>query len=113
MNPMHGSNGHSIHVASTLLLGLFLLVLGASILFALVLLVTDVVPLRPFRRRGYGRPSVTLREGVVRGRSMKVVADWFFHTGIGCVCEWPAFVRNGSAVSRPDFYPPDYDVYVE
>ena len=90
-----------------------MLALAASPLLALVLLVIVVILLHPFRRREYGRPSVTLRGEVVRSRSEKVIADWFYRKGIRYVYEHPAFDRKGSVISRPDFYLPDYGVYVE
>jgi hypothetical protein len=92
---------------------LLLLALAASPLLALVLLAIIVVFLHPFRRREYGRPSVTLRGEVVRSRSEKAIADWFYRNGIRYVYEYPAFDRRGSVISRPDFYLPDYGVYVE
>ncbi|MDG7009361.1 MAG: hypothetical protein JRM71_00980 [Nitrososphaerota archaeon] len=92
---------------------LLLLALAASPLLALVLLVATVVLLRPFRRREYGRPSVTLRGEVVRSNAEKVIADWLYQHGVRYAYEHPAFDRKGWVISRPDFYLPDYDVYVE
>ena len=93
---------------------LLLLALAASPVLALVLLaLISVVVFRPFHRREYGRPSVTLRWEVVRSYSEKVIADWFSRNGIRYVYEYPAFDRKGSVISRPDFYLPDYGVYVE
>ena len=93
---------------------LLLLALVASPLLALVLLaLISVVAFRPFRRREYGHPSMTLRGEVVRSYSEKVIADWFSRNGIRYVYEYPAFDRKGSVISRPDFYLPDYGVYVE
>jgi hypothetical protein len=92
---------------------LFLLALAASPLFALTLAVIAVVLLFPRPMRKYGRPSVTLRGEVVRSHSEKVIADWFYRNGIRYTYEHPAFDRKGSVISRPDFYLPDYGVYVE
>ena len=93
---------------------LLLLALAASPLLALALLIVVVILLRPFHRREYGHPSVTLRGEVVRSRSEKVIADYFSRSGIRYVYEAPAMTRWGfRRISRPDFYLPDYRVYVE
>ena len=92
---------------------LLLLALAAPPVLALVLLAVAVVLLFSRSRREYGRPSVTLRGEVVRSRSEKVIADWFYMNGIRYVYEYPAFDRKGAVISRPDFYLPDYALYVE
>ena len=93
---------------------LLLLALAASPLLGLVLLALFVVAfLRPFRRREYGRPSVTLKGELVRSYSEKIIADWFYRNGVKYAYEYPAFDRKGSAISRPDFYLPDYGLYIE
>ena len=56
---------------------------------------------------------MTLRGEVVRSYSEKVIADWFSRNGIRYVYEYRAFDRQGSVISRPDFYLPDYNAYVE
>jgi hypothetical protein len=104
-----------VSAALRLLWGLLLLLaLAASPPLALVLLAIIVVFLRPSRRKEYGRPSVTLRGEVVRSNSERVIADWFSEKGIRYVYEQPAVGRWGSRrIGRPDFYLPDYGVYVE
>jgi len=103
-----------LSVALRLLWGLLLLLaLAASPLFALVLIVVAVVLFFPRPRREYGRPSVTLLGEVVRSYSEKVIADWFYRNGIRYAYGRPAFDRRGSVISRPDFYLPDYDMYIE
>ena len=92
---------------------LFLLALAASRLFQLTLAVIAAVLLFPRPRREYGRTSVTLKGEVVRSYSEKVIADWFYRNGVRYAYEYPAFDRRGSVISRPDFYLPDYGVYVE
>ena len=93
---------------------LLLLALAASPLLALVLLaLIPVVVFRPFHRKEYGRPSVTLRGEVVRSYSEKVIADWLFRRGIRYAYEQPVFDPRGRRVGVPDFYLPDYGVYVE
>ena len=92
---------------------LFLLALAVSPLITLALLATIVVLRFPFRREAYGRTSVTLRGEVVRSAAEKTIADWFTCRGIRYVYERPALARWKRGISRPDFYLPDYDVYVE
>ena len=92
---------------------LLLLALAASPLLALALLVVVVILHYPFHRGEYGHPAVTLHGEVVRSRSEKAIADWFYLHGVRYAYEHPAFDMKGSVISRPDFYLPDYDVYVE
>jgi hypothetical protein len=92
---------------------LLLLALAASPLLALILLTIIVVFFRSFRRKEYGRPSVTLRGEVVRSYSEKVIADWLFRRGIRYAYERPVFDSRGHRVGVPDFYLPDFGVYVE
>ena len=64
----------------------------------------------------YGTPSRTLQGEVVRSRSEQRIADYFTHNGIRYVYEWKAqtnaliFKRT---FAHPDFYLPDFNVYVE
>ncbi len=93
---------------------LFLLALAVSPLLALALLVVVVILIHAVRREAYGHPAVTLRGEVVRGNSERVIADYFSRSGIRYVYEQPAMRRWGfRRISRPDFYLPDYGVYVE
>ena len=92
---------------------LLLLALAASPVLALVLLAVAVVLLFSRPRREYGRPSITLRGEVVRSRSEKMIADWFYRNGVRYVYECLAFDRKVALISRPDFYLPDYALYVE
>jgi hypothetical protein len=93
---------------------LFLLALAVSPLVALVLLGIVIILFHPVRREAYGHPAVTLRGEVVRSNSERVIADYFSRSGIRYVYERPAMSRSGlRRISRPDFYLPDYGVYVE
>ena len=93
---------------------LFLLVLAVSPLVALALLLVAIILFHLVRRKAYGHPAVTLRGEVVRSNSERVIADYFGRSGIRYVYEHPAMKRWGlRRISRPDFYLPDYDVYVE
>jgi len=92
---------------------LLLLVLAASPLLTLVLIVVAAVLLFRRPKKEYGHPSVTLMGELVRSRAEKVIADWFCRDGVRYAYEYPAFDQRGSVISRPDFYLPDYDLYVE
>lgn len=66
------------------------------------------------RRPAYGAPAVTRRGEVVRSDSERRIADYFANNGIRYEYEKPAMNRWGlRRISRPDFYLPDYGVYVE
>ena len=66
------------------------------------------------RRPAYGMPSVTKLGEVVRSDSERRIADYFTGNGIRYQYEKPAMNRWGlKRISRPDFYLPDYGVYVE
>ena len=91
-----------------------LLLLAVSPLLALALLVVVIIIFYPVRSEAYGRPAVTLRGEVVRSSSERVIADYFSRRGIRYIYEQPAMGRWGlRRISRPDFYLPDYNVYVE
>ena len=93
---------------------LFLVALAVSPVAALALLVGVIIMLHPVRRKAYGHPAVTLRGEVVKSNSERVIADYFSRRGIRYVYEQPAMGRWGfRKISRPDFYLPDYNVYVE
>jgi hypothetical protein len=93
---------------------LFLLALAVSPVVALALLVVVIILIHPVRREAFGHPAVTLRGEVVRSNSERVIADYFSRAGIRYVYEQPAMDRWGlRRISRPDFYLPDYGVYVE
>ena len=68
------------------------------------------------QEKQYGTPSKTLRGEVVKSRSEQRVADYFTHNGIRYVYEQGAqtdaliFKRT---FAHPDFFLPDYNVYVE
>jgi hypothetical protein len=62
----------------------------------------------------YGHLAITLKGEVVRSESERVLADYFSRSGTKYVYEQPAMGRWGfRRISRPDFYLPDYGVYVE
>ena len=64
----------------------------------------------------YGTPSKTMHGEDVRSRSEQRIADYFAQNGIRYFYEWGAqtdaliFKRT---FAHPDFYLPDYNIYVE
>jgi hypothetical protein len=67
-------------------------------------------------RREYGIPSRTLRGEVVRSYAEKQIADYFASNGVRYVYEQGA--RTNALIfkktfARPDFFLPDYNLYVE
>ena len=89
------------------------------------------VPVQPHRARRHGlglpctcrtvRPARGVRPafsdpagGSRQSNSERVIVDYFTRSGIRYVYEQPVMGRWGSRrISRPDFYLPDYGVYVE
>lgn len=64
----------------------------------------------------YGIESVTLTGQKVKSKSEKTIADYFTKNGIRYQYEKPAeshFWIFSNRISKPDFYLPDYNVYVE
>ena len=107
--------GVALSFSNIALIGLFALVfLFCLIGLGVVGLVYLVHAIRFGRREAYGQPAVTQRGEVVRSNSERVIADYFIRSSIRYVYEKPAMSRWGfKRISRPDFYLPDYGVYVE
>jgi hypothetical protein len=62
----------------------------------------------------YGGLTYTQRGEVVRSNSERTIADYFHRNSIRYVYEQDAVNRwNSRRISRPDFYLPDYGIYVE
>ncbi len=64
----------------------------------------------------YGSQCVTLHGEVVKSRAEKIIADYFHQCNIRYIYEKPAKKHLwilSTEMSKPDFYLPDYDVYVE
>jgi hypothetical protein len=61
----------------------------------------------------YGVVCSTLKGELVRSGAEKTIADYLYQKGIRYDYESPAYGLNGQLISRPDFYLPDYHVYVE
>ena len=95
-----------------LLIGLGIIVLIILILFALGAVKSEPEP-------KYGVESVTQKGEEVRSFAEKRIADYFTRNNIDYVYEQEVRVRGGClllseyVVGNPDFYLPDYDVYVE
>jgi hypothetical protein len=65
----------------------------------------------------YGTPSVTITGQPVRSKSERVIADYFTRHGIPYHYEAMATTNDWfifkAKISRPDFYLPQYNLYVE
>jgi hypothetical protein len=95
-------------VGSTVFLPLLILVA------VLVLVWIFLLALKP--KREYGVKSVTLRGETVKSIGERTIADYFERNNIRYVYEKEARTKAlffSSKISNPDFYLPDYDVYVE
>lgn len=58
-------------------------------------------------------PQVTLDGTVVKSAGERLIADYFHEHRILYEYERPARDLTNRRISRPDFYLPDYDIYVE
>jgi zinc-ribbon domain len=79
-------------------------------------LLDDLAKIFAQEEKEYGTPSRTMRGETVRSKSEKKIADYFATAGIRYVYEWKAqtnAVIFKRTFAHPDFYLPDYDVYVE
>lgn len=95
-------------VGSTVFLPLLILVV------ILVLVWIFSMALKP--KKQYGVKSVTLRGEMVKSIGEKRIADYFERNNICYIYEKEARTNAlifSSKISNPDFYLPDYDVYVE
>src|SRR6266571_3508911 len=65
----------------------------------------------------YGMPSVTLTGQPVRSKAERVIADYFTRHGIAYYYEAMATTNDWfifkAKISRPDFYLPQYNLFVE
>jgi len=65
----------------------------------------------------YGTPSVTLTGQAVRSKGERVIADYLTRHSIAYKYEAEAMTNDWfifkSKISRPDFYLPQYNLYVE
>ena len=94
---------------------------GSSVFLLFLILVVVLVlvwifsmALKP--KKKYGVKSVTLRGETVKSIGEKRIADYFERNNIRYVYEKEARTNAlifSSKISNPDFYLPDYDVYVE
>ena len=95
-------------VGSTVFLPFLILVV------ILVLVWIFLMALKP--KKKYGVKAVTLRGEEVKSIGEKRIADYFERNNICYVYEKEARTKAllfSSKISNPDFYLPDYDVYVE
>ncbi|WP_415280948.1 hypothetical protein [Candidatus Nitrososphaera sp. FF02] len=61
----------------------------------------------------HGTVHKTRNGEVVKSGGERIIADYFYHSKIRYQYEKAAIGDSGRRISRPDFYLPDYDVYVE
>ncbi|HUK79275.1 MAG TPA: hypothetical protein VLU91_01255 [Nitrososphaerales archaeon] len=79
-------------------------------------LLEDLSKLFAQEQREYGTPSTTRRGEQVKSKAEKQIADYFADNGIRYLYEWKAqtnFLIFKQTFAHPDFYLPDYNVYVE
>jgi hypothetical protein len=94
---------------------------GSSVFLPLLILIAVLVlvwmfllALKP--KKQYGMKSVTRRGETVKSIGEKRIADYFERNNIRYVYEKEARTKAlifSNKISNPDFYLPDYDVYVE
>lgn len=94
-----------------------LILMGIIGFIVLLLLILSTLKSEP--EPEYGVESVTQKGEEVRSFAEKRIADYFARNNINYVYEKEVRVRGGClllseyVVGNPDFYLPDYDVYVE
>ena len=79
-------------------------------------LLDDIAKLFAQEEKEYGTPSTTLRGEKVKSKAEKQIADYFANSDIRYAYEWKAqtnAVIFKRTFAHPDFYLPDYNVYVE
>lgn len=64
-------------------------------------------------KRKHGMEYKTMNGEVVKSGGERMIADYFHRSKIRYEYEKSANGRSSRRISRPDFYLPDYDVYVE
>ena len=84
------------------------LIVPIAFFFFLFLVITT----KESRTKKYGIPSKTNNGEKVKSKAEKQIADYFSDVGIKYVYEKRFTTRNGKTI-HPDFYLPDYDVFVE
>jgi hypothetical protein len=87
-------------------------IIGALVVLGVIFIILKSV----YPRKQYGVRSTTKLGIVVRSRAEQKIADYF--DSIGLRFEYEREIRTGiwiftTKLSSPDFYLPDYDVYVE
>jgi len=95
--------------------------MNGSAVLLVILLVIAVLLILAFSedskpKREYGVKSVTARGEKVKSIAERKIADYFVKNNINYVYEREAkgkFLFFDYKISSPDFYLPDYDVYVE
>jgi DNA helicase-4 len=88
-----------------------------SFLIFLIMLIFIWIFLKSLKQKNqYGVKSVTLKGETVKSIAERRIADYFERNNIRYVYEKEARSKSlffSNKISNPDFYLPDYDVYVE
>lgn len=61
----------------------------------------------------HGSTYKTMNGELVKSGGERMIADYLFHNKIRYEYERPAMGSSNRRIGRPDFYLPDYDIYVE
>ena len=98
-----------------LLLGFSFLVLFIGVVLVIIGAVVEWVESTPIFRpkKRYGIAAYTQKGEVVRSNSEQRIADYFTRNNIRYLYEQPAQSRSSGTISHPDFFLPDYGIYVE
>ena len=89
----------------------FLIIIGIIGIIAILFALVELIP-----KQEYGVKSVTSKGEQVKSKAEKRIADYFMKNNINYVYEKEARRKGlifSSEISNPDFYLPDYDVYIE
>ena len=89
-------------------IGFLIILIGV---FVLVWILRSLIP-----KKEYGVKSITRRGEPVKSIGERRIADYFNRKNINYVYEKEARTKSvfiGKKISNPDFYLPDYNVYVE
>jgi len=89
----------------------FLIIIGIIGIIAILFALVELIP-----KQEYGVKSVTSKGEQVKSKAEKRIADYFMKNKINYVYEKEARRKGlifSSKISNPDFYLPDYNVYVE
>jgi len=107
-----GFAGVAVSAFNVVGLVLFSLIAFLGIIVSVVGVIQYAIQSHRRSRRTYGRQTTTHQGETVRSASEGRIADYFTKNNIKYVYEQSAR-GHGRRISRPDFFLPDYGVYVE